>query len=357
MPDQVDKAINQHSSLVSMLAIVMSALDSYGLDSRAIVAQAGIDADKIFDPSRRISAIKLKRLWDMAAEHSGDPCFGLTCAEYFQPSALHGLGFSWIASHSLKEGLERLVRFQRIVATDLSLALRETKAGYSIYGTVSQKENLFNFSDSRYHALIASIYKMCQIMLGPDIKPVRVRFEHAAPIGTDRFEQFFRIPVSFGCDETAIKFDKKISELPASSANPELTRVNDQVVIDYLDRFERGDIATQTRKYIIDHLPSGAPRQAIIANDLNMSLRNFQRRLSAIGTSYGKLLSQVRHEMAGDYLRKKDYQVIEIAYLLGFADPSNFSRAFKRWTGLSPTQFRDQLPAVSQSGGKLIAIR
>ena len=79
-----------------------------------------------------------------------------------------------------------------------------------------------------------------------------------------------------------------------------------------------------------------------------------ERRLSAIGTSYGKLLRQVRHEMAGDYLRKKDYQIIEIAYLLGFADPSNFSRAFKRWTGLSPRQFRDQSLAVCQTQDDLL---
>jgi AraC-like DNA-binding protein len=100
--------------------------------------------------------------------------------------------------------------------------------------------------------------------------------------------------------------------------------------------------AAQTRKFIIDHLPSGAPRQAVIANDLNMSLRNFQGKLPNMGTSYSKLLNQVRHEMAHHYLRTDDYQVIEIAYLLGYADPSNFSRAFKRWTGLSPNQYRDQ---------------
>ena len=208
--------------------------------------------------------------------------------------------------------------------------------------TVSQQENPFSFPDSTYHSIIACIYKMCQIMLGPDIKPVRVTFEHPAPASVEKFEQFFAIPVSFNWHETSIKFDKKISELPASSANPELTRVNDQVVIDYLDQFDRGDIATQTRKFIIDHLPSGPPRQAVIANDLNMSLRNFQRRLSGIGTGYTKLLNEVRHDMARDYLRTDDYQVIEIAYLLGFSDPSNFSRAFKRWTGRSPNQFRDQ---------------
>ena len=177
-------------------------------------------------------------------------------------------------------------------------------------------------------------------MLGPDIKPIRVSVEHPAPPCKERFEQFFRVPVSFDADETAIEFDKKISELPAASANPELTRINDQIVIDYLNQFEHDDIVTQTRKYIIDHLPSGVPRQAIIASDLNMSLRNFQRILSRSGTSYTDILSSVRHEMACYYLKAPNHPIIEISYLLGFTDSSNFSRAFKRWNGQSPNHFR-----------------
>ena len=179
-------------------------------------------------------------------------------------------------------------------------------------------------------------------MLGPHIKPVRVSFEHPEPPCTEKFEQFFGIPASFNANETAIEFDKESCEHPTSSANPELTRINDQIVIDYLNQFEQDDIVTQTRKYIIDHLPSGAPRQAVIASDLNMSLRKFQRQLAHSGTNYTDVLKQVRHEMACHYLQSPKHQVTSIAYLLGFSDPSNFSRAFKRWNGQSPKHFQQQ---------------
>ena len=233
-----------------------------------------------------------------------------------------------------------MVRFQKILATELQLELRETQTGYCLYDVVGQKDDPFQFPDAAFDSTVASIYKICQIMLGPDIKPVRVSVEHPAPPCKERFEEFFRIPVSFDASETAIEFDKTISELPVSSANPELTRINDQIVIDYLNQFEQDDIVTQTRKYIIDHLPSGVPRQTIIASDLNMSLRNFQRKLSQSGTSYTDVLSHVRHEMACYYLKAPNYPIIEITYLLGFTDPSNFSRAFKRWSGQSPHHFR-----------------
>jgi AraC-like DNA-binding protein len=296
--------------------------------------------DKSYGPAERIPALKTKKLWDLSVQYTCDPCFGLTYSAYIQPSALHGLGLSWIASHTLKEGLERLVRFQRILSTDLQLELRETQTGYCIYDAVGQKDDPFHFPDAAFDSGLASIYKICQIMLGPDINPIRVSVEHPAPPCKEKFEQFFRIPVNFDADETAIEFDKKVCELPVSSANPELTRINDQIVIDYLNQFEQDDIVTQTRKYIIDHLPSGVPRQAIIASDLNMSLRNFQRKLAQSGTSYTDVLSRVRHEMACYYLKSPKHPIIEISYLLGFTDSSNFSRAFKRWNGQSPNHFR-----------------
>ena len=340
MSDIAEPSLNHHSTLVSIAALVIDALESYGLEYRPILEEAGLDPDKVYDPSERISSLKYKKFWDLSVQYSRDPCFGLTYAAYIQPSALHGLGLSWIASHSLREGLERLVRFQRILSTDQRIGLRETKTGYCVFDVIGQKNDPFQFPDAAFDSGLASIYKICQIMLGPDIKPIRVSVEHPAPPCRERFEQFFRIPVNFDADETAIEFDKKISELPVSSANPELTRINDQIVIEYLKQFDQDDIVTRTRRYIIDHLPSGVPRQAIIASDLNLSLRNFQRKLAQSGTSYTKVLSHVRHEMACYYLKSPNYPIIEISYLLGFTDPSNFSRAFKRWRGQSPNQYR-----------------
>jgi len=340
MSDVTATSLNQHSTLASIVALFVSALESYGLDAQTIIEEAGFDADKSYSPAERVPTLKTKKLWDLSVQYSGDPCFGLTYAAYIQPSALHGLGLSWIASHTLKEGLERLVRFQRILSTELQLKLRETQSGYCIYDVVGQEDDPMQFPDAAHDATVTSIYKICQIMLGPDIKPIRVSVEHPAPPCADKFQQFFSIPVSFDASETAIEFDKKISELPASLANPELTRINDQVVIDYLNQFEHDDIVTQTRKYIIDRLPSGVPRQAVIASDLNMSLRNFQRKLSHEGTNYTDVLSQVRYEMACYYLKAPNHPIIEISYLLGFTDSSNFSRAFKRWNGESPSNYR-----------------
>ena len=331
-----------HSTLVSVAATLVSAIESYGIDYRPVLVEAGLDPDAVYKPSERISSLQFKKLWEIALRESGDPCFGLTCATYIQPSSLHGLGLSWIASHTLKEGLERVIRFQKILATESRLALRETDDGYCIYDTISQKDDPFGFPSAVYDSFVAIVFRTCTIMMGPDIRPSRVCVEHAAPACAERFTEFFGIPVEFSATENSIEFSRNIAEQASASANPELTRINDQVVIDYLNQFDRDDIVTRTRTYIIDHLPSGVPRQTDIARDLNMSLRSFQRKLSEAGTSYSDVLQQVRHDMACHYLQSPNYQVLQVAYVLGFSDPSNFSRAFRRWTGLTPNQYRQE---------------
>ena len=331
-----------HTTLYSTVSVLVDTLESYDLDSKSILEEAGFDPDINYASSTRVSNIKLMNLWELAVRYSGDPCIGLRYAEYIQPSNLYGLGFSWLASRTLKEGLDRLVRFQRILSSDLTLDVRELENGYCLFNRVRDTENSLKFHNADDHSGIASIYKLCQIMLGPELKPKRVSFEHDDPGCSGRFELFFGIPVEFNSDETAIVFDKTISELPSSSASPDLTRINDQIVIDYLNRFDKQDVVTQTRKYIIDHLPSGVPKQAVIARDLKLSLRSFQRKLMQSETSYAALLDQVRHETACNYLKSPQHQVIMIAYMLGYTHPGNFARAFKRWNGLTPKEYRDK---------------
>ena len=333
---------SQHTTLISVASIAIDALESYGLDSAPIIREAGLDPGETYRPDDRVPTRRLEKLWTLAVKYTADPCFGLSYARYIQPSALHGLGFSWLASHTLKEGLERLVRFQRVLDNNLRLELLETETGYCLRSHVNHPDDPFRFPDAEVHSQIASIYRLCQIMLGPGLVPAHVSFEHAAPDCADRFQRFFGIPVEFEAGQTAIEFDRNTGNSPSSSANPELARINDQVVIDYLDRFDRDDVVTQTRRMIIDRLPSGAPRQRDIAADLNLSLRSFQRKLKQAGTSYSQLLHTVRHEMARSYLQSPQHQIIMIAYMLGYTDPSNFARAFKQWDGLSPKEYRDQ---------------
>jgi len=330
-----------HTTLVSAAALLADAIGHYGLDFKQIVIEAGIDLYNNYKTSDRLPADKLQKIWRLAVAQTGDPCFGLTYARLIQPAALHGLGLAWLASDTLKDGLNRLVRYQRVISTALNIQLEECAEAYDlVFHTGAFRTQP---APASIDAGLASFFRMSQITAGPDLCPLEVKVGHMDYGCSDRFEHFFGIPVEFETDEICIRFDKASLEKQLSTAHPELARVNDQLVIDYLKHFDKADITTQVRARIIDQLPNGMPQQERIALMLNLSLRNLQRKLRVEGTSFKEIMDETRKELAIQYLKGTDRSIIEISFLMGFSESSNFSRAFRRWTGVSPQYYRQAI--------------
>ena len=111
-------------------------------------------------------------------------------------------------------------------------------------------------------------------------------------------------------------------------------------IVEYLRRHQSANVSMVVRSKLTEQLPSGRATQGSIASAVHMSTRSLQRRLREEGTSYRELLEETRRELATQYMRQSNLSVNEITYLLGFSEPANFTRAFRRWTGRSPTQYR-----------------
>ena len=140
---------------------------------------------------------------------------------------------------------------------------------------------------------------------------------------------------------TTLTFDRYELIQPLTGACPELAQVNDNIANQYLARLDRNDVVTGVTQKIIELLPSGDCSREKVAEALCMSPATLQVRLAKRGNSFLQLMDDTRRELACDYMRQRTRSVTEITFLLGFTSTSNFARAFKRWTGISPTQFRE----------------
>ena len=123
-------------------------------------------------------------------------------------------------------------------------------------------------------------------------------------------------------------------------ANPQLARLNDQVMIEYLAKLDKENIIDRVTAVIVDMLPSGGVVEESVAKTLNMSVRSLQRRLQQVGTTFRTLFETARRDLASTYVEDPEIELVEVAFLLGFSDQSAFSRAFKRWTGHTPSEAR-----------------
>ncbi len=327
------------STLASIAALIVRALDEQGGNGKAVLDSVGLNPALLLDPEARYPVSKMQKLWRAATAISGDPCFGLKVAQALQPSALHGLGFSWLASDTLGDALQRVVRYSRLLSTLSRVRLEEGEESckLSIEPMVARAE----IAPASVDGALALVLQMCRITAGMSLNPKRVLLARQPPACAKRLQRFFRAPIEFASNEIAICFAPSQLSVRQPFANPELARINDQVVIDYLARFDRKNIVLQVRSQIIEQLPSGSPNQEKIAAALHMSLRKLQRRLRAESTSFTHLLDDTRQQLATNYLRSSRRSVGEVSYLLGFSEPANFARAFKRWAGMTPMQYRD----------------
>lgn len=326
------------TALTSWAKAIKRALEAAGHDGVAFFGQAGLDLRSLDDPDARYPIERTTRLWRLAVQATGDPCFGLKVAQYVAPTTFHALGYALVASPTLKHAFERIVRYYRIVsnAAKLELLARGDEYHFRIVTPPAGPQ----LADEALDAFVAVHVRLCRGLAGAAFAPLRVHLQRPAPADARCFESVLRAPIRFDADTTLLAFDRATFEKPLDGANAELARHNDQVVLKYLARFDRADVRTRVEAALVERLPHGEPSQAKVAAALHLSVRGLQRRLAEEGTTYQELLDATRRELAQSYLRDPAYSIGDVTYLLGFSDTSSFTRAFRRWTGRAPSQYR-----------------
>jgi AraC-like DNA-binding protein len=189
-------------------------------------------------------------------------------------------------------------------------------------------------------AFVSIVIHMSRVVYGPDFRPLRVELTHEGAGCRQKRREFFGCPVEYRASQNALEIPRDVARQALASGNAELAHANERVIRDYLAQIGGGPIARQVRARIIRDLSSGEVRAETVAAELNMSPRTLQRRLRDEGASYTTVLDDTRRELAQRLIEDQTMTLSEIGYLLGFSEVSSFSRSFRRWTDLSPTEYR-----------------
>lgn len=326
------------TSLTSWAKAIKVTLDMQGIDSTDLFDKAGLDMALLKDPNARYPLEGTTQLWKLAVEATGDPCLGLNVGRNINQTTFHAMGYSLLASPTLKDAFERLIRYFRIVSDAAELAF--LPAGKEYKFEIQMLPGDSQPSHEALDAMMSVLIRLCRALYGRHFRANRIRLRRPAPSDTTVFEKVFKAPVEFGTNETAMYLDAQVLDEPLPAGNADLARHNDEILARYLAHFDKLNIANRVHGALVEQLPHGEPSQENIADMLHMSLRNLQRKLSAESTSYKEILNKTRHDLALSYMADSSYSISEITYLLGFSDTSSFTRAFKRWTGKTPSEYR-----------------
>ena len=328
------------TTLTSWVRVIASTLDDYGVDSQALFEKAGLEFSQLTNPNARYPFSDVTRLWNMSVEATDDPCFGLSTIKHWHQTIFHAFGYAWLASNTLKEALERTLRYIRIINSAAKVTLTEIPEGYLFQLDTDYDNNVIEPSPASLDAGFAMLIHMCRVSCGNEFSPQRIELKRPYMECAKRYSEYFNTQIVYGSEYNRILFDKYHVEKQLPSANIVLAHNNDRIVSTYLSKIDKDDIVMQVKSKLVDNLSSGKVTEKYVAELLNLSHRNLQRKLQGCNITFKTLLNDTRKDMALMYIKDNQMSLSEITYLLGFSEQSNFSRAFKRWTGKSPKDFR-----------------
>ena len=328
------------SVLAKTAEIVWVLLESYNINPLPSFQKAGINPSVMGDINARLDQSSMDALWRNAAMRVDDPSFGLRASKIWHPSYLHALGYAWLASPTLRTGVERLARYTSIVSSSTKVVIIENDEKLSI-----KWHNKTRAQDDYWHGntTMAILLAMCRANYGQELDPVMVKFIHAEPERTGEFYDLFRCPVSFGAEHNELILTNETADKLLPSSNPLMEKINDQEIIKYLAKLDKDDIIHQVKATILMVLHDGGISAVKVSEELNMSRRTLLRRLKAENTTFIEILTEVRRELAMKYIRDSHLTLTELSFQLGFSEMSSFSRAFKSWTGQAPAAYRKSI--------------
>jgi len=323
------------TTLGTWVKAICRALEAAGCDSAALLAEAGLDLKSLEGPNARCPLTHTARLWRLAVAATEDPAFGIKVASHIKQTTFHALSYGLSASSTLKEAFERVQRYCHVASDAIEYEFSRHGAEYHFI-----IEPARDVADESVDALVAAYLRMCRSLIGHDYSPLRIEFRRPRPAKIDDFQSVLRAPLHFEAARTRLVFDRESIERPLDGGNPELARHHDAIALQYLSRIERDNIQWRVREVLTQRLARGEPSQEDVAELLNVSARTLQRKLGESGVTYKEILDETRRVLALAYLSAPRHSVSEVTYLLGFSAGSSFTRAFRRWTGQSPSDWR-----------------
>jgi AraC-like DNA-binding protein len=184
------------------------------------------------------------------------------------------------------------------------------------------------------------ILDMCRVNAESRICPVKASLRRPLPANPQAWNDFYGCTVKFAAAENSFTLSRADVDRLLPTANRPLAGVLDGMLTEQLAKLTKDDVVSRCRAQFLEQLASGEPSAEDIAQRLNMSSRTLQRKLAEADTTYLKLVDDCRRDLALRYISDPDKSITDITFLLGFSSQSAFSRAFRRWTGTSPTEQR-----------------
>ena len=310
----------------------------FGLSRDELFAATRVRPQVLDNPSGRLSFIDFNLLTNAALQRCHEPALGLLLGQRLNVSSHGILGYAVLASANLGQAIQFVLKYYRVLGLAFDLDIVEQPGRIQLRAVESLP--LGPLSQFAAEALFASLCSIAAFLVGSPLQGLALGFAYPQPSHAARYLEVFGVPAQFDQPYHWLSLPQSYLDRPMALANPGTVHMCEQQCESLLASLDVQDgLLTRVRRLLLAR-PGDFPDLHSAAQALHTSGRSLRRHLSELGTSYQQVLDEVRKGLALQYLSSTHLPLYEIAFLLGFSDPSNFRRAFKKWTGKSPGEYR-----------------
>ncbi len=318
--------------------MVAQAIESYGLCSDEIFQEAGADLDSLKKNDSRFPSHQMQKVWQVAVARCQDPYIAIRVAQFFKPGAYSVLGMAMLASRHVYDALKRASRYAGFIGDVHHCSLQESEheVAFVIQPPADFKSisNIYGMS-----ATFSCLFNLLSELSSASLKVKEVHFEQEL-ICHKALENFFGCPVYYGANSNKMVFDKRFVFSVQPFSQDQLASSLDDWLDEYLSKKHHNRVSARVQKVLLKNLLHGDTDLPAVASDLAMGIRDLQRKLQGEGTMYTELLDECRKKLSIQLILNNQHQISEVSCMLGFSNQSNFTRAFRRWTGTTPLKYR-----------------
>lgn len=317
---------------------LLAACRQAGMDTAALLADAGLTAAEVEEPDGRLRGEAVGKLWRLALERSPDPFIGLHAAIAVPFGAYRVIDFLAASSPTVGESIQRVARYFPLINSAVELVITEERDVHIVELRNPRDPGGIPRPYLEYALSVTVLH--CRYATGVSFPLSRVELAFA-DVATQEYETVFGCPIRLATSRNAFVLHRDAWHLANRVASRDLLRTLEEHADRLLATLRAEEVVeSAVARILMEELRGGDPSLERVAKRMAMSPRTLQRRLRDEQSSFADVLDRTRKHFASCYLQERGLQLTEIAYLLGFSEQSAFTRAFQRWYGVSPTQYR-----------------
>jgi AraC-like DNA-binding protein len=306
-----------------------------------LVEEVGISREALTDPNVLVPLDKHCRLLELAAQRRKDDFVGLKVGYQVHPRDMGPLGYTILNSPTVLAALQSFVRYLGVYARgcEFDLQIEGESAFFKYSYTFTEPCAIERRQEAE--CTLAMVKQALEVITSKKLELEAVCFEHPKPGDTSKHKQIFAAPLYFSQEVNSLKFKASILQREAAHAEHRLFEVLEKHLAEVINtQVDEDDLVAKVGNAIAQSLSNGVPSIDDVAATLFMTKRTLQRRLADEGVLYNEFADDIRRKLAIQYVKNTKMPLTEVAFLLGYSHISAFSRAFRRWMGQCPIDFR-----------------